>query len=227
MSQVGRQNKLTIVGPKGIQKLIKTISELSYMYLSFEIVFNELEDQSNSSELYVHKGLSISYFPVDHRIPCYGFKFEEQIGSFNIRKEAINEFNLSIEEIRSIKSGQKIYRDGVPLDHSLLVHPKAIARSYAYCADTRYHENILSHITGCNTIYHESTYLEELKEQATERGHSTAKEAARIANKANVKTLILGHYSSRYKDLEQFRLEASEEFENVIIGYDGLIHLIN
>ncbi|MBT8188781.1 MAG: ribonuclease Z, partial [Bacteroidia bacterium] len=147
----------------------------------------------------------------------------EKITEKNIRKSAIEKYKLSIEQIKSVKSGEDLLIDEMTIDNRQLTYPNPVPRSYAYCADSIYEESLLNYISGVHTLYFETTYLDDMKEQARERGHCTARQAGELARKAGVKTLITGHYSSRYKDLNPILEEAKSEFENVILGQDGLV----
>lgn len=100
-------------------------------------------------------------------------------------------------------------------------------KKYAFCADTRYEESIIPFIQGADMIYHETTYLDNVREKAFERFHCTTKQAAEIARKASVKKLLIGHFSSKYNTLEQFEAEAREVFPNTDLAIEGSTYEIH
>jgi len=227
MSLNDRKEPLSIFGPVGIKEMIETMFRFSRAYMSYELSFIEL-DLTTKTEILVMPGVKISAFPVYHRLPCYGYMFEERFGEKNVIKEKIGEYRLSVDEIKALKRGEDIARPGEVLYNTNLTHPTPDPVSYAFCADSIARDSLASVLKNATAIYFETTYLDDMKEQAAERGHSTAKQSAILARKAEAKVLITGHYSSRYRDLEAFRQEALAEFPNVILGRDGeMINLLD
>jgi len=227
MSLNDRKTPLSIYGPVGIKEMIETMFRFSRAHMSYELHFVELEPESKTCILEL-EGVKVSAFPVYHRLPCYGYIFEEVFGEKNVIKEKIGECRLSVDEIKALKRGEDIARPGEVLFNRDLTHPKPDPLSYAFCADSIAKESLASVLKNTTAIYFETTYLEDMREQAAERGHSTAKQASILARNAGAKVLITGHYSSRYRDLEAFRQEASAEFPNVILGRDGeMINLLD
>lgn len=220
MSLSGRTKALTVYGPVGIKHLIDTIFSLSMAHLSYELTIHEIHSEKLTSILELDN-VSVSAFPVYHRIPCYGYLFWEKKPLRNIRKEAIREYNLNIEEIKKIKQGHSIEREGREVDIDRLTYPQSQPVSYAFCADSSADHKLLDAISNVTALYFETTYLKDLQSQADERGHATTESAAQLAKLAKVKLLITGHYSSRYRDLELFRNEIEPIFQPVIIGRDG------
>lgn len=220
MSLNGRKEALTIFGPVGIQEMIQTVFRLSGAYMSYPVKFVEL-DSDGMTRILELDGLRVSAFPVFHRVPCYGYLFEEQLQEKNIIKEKISQYNISIEEIKAIKKGEALVRAGKFIPNTELTHPAPKPVRYAFCADSMADPSLAKVLEGVTAMYFETTYLEDMKDQAEERGHSTALQAARLARMADAELLITGHYSSRYRDLEAFREEALQLFPNVILGRDG------
>ena len=138
-----------------------------------------------------------------------------------INKNAIEEYKISIKDIHAIKSGNDYEYCGKIIPNSKITIDPPTPRSYAFCSDTKYDESIIEFIKGVDLLYHEATFLENMKERAKETFHSTAIDAATIAFKADVKKLLLGHYSARYKDVTAFENEAQKVFKNVIAVNDG------
>lgn len=225
LSHHSRKDPVTVFGPIGIKEFLETVLRLSESRMGYELSIKEL-DPKGVEVVLDGPSYKISMFPVNHRIPTYGYLCEEKLKEKNIRKEVIKEYQLSIDEIIAIKNGGDLIRDDVQIANEELVHPQPEPRSYAFCADTTVEGWDSSHLNGINTIYFETTYLDELRAQAHERKHATAKEAGLFAKKHQVKQLIIGHYSSRYKDPYPLYEEAKKEHENTLMGYDGMMHRI-
>ena len=221
MHLLGRTRKLTIYGPPGIREIVDVNLRLSQTVLKFECDIVEL-DLKEKTFLFDDKSLEVFAFPLKHRITCNGFLLKEKKRKPKIDKKTIADYQLSVKEIVALKNGQDVQREDELLEFENLTKPSPAPRAYAYCSDTRYWERLIDVISGANLLYHESTFLEDKKDRAKETFHSTAKEAARIAAASKVGKLILGHFSSRYRQLDEFLEEASSEFENVVLANDGL-----
>ncbi|MEE9373963.1 MAG: ribonuclease Z [Saprospiraceae bacterium] len=218
----GRKDILTIYGPIGIKKYIDIILEVSQSKLGFELIINEIVEQSFQKLVSVGN-ITIHAFPLKHRIPTYGYLFKEENEVLNIQSDKIDEYKLTVEEIKSAKKGNNLERKNGMIHNDAITYVKEKPKSFAYCSDTRYDPSIVDFIEGVNLLYHEATYLDELREQAHIRFHSTASQAAEIALSATVKKLVIGHYSSRYKDIEALRIEALKTFSNVVLAEEGKI----
>jgi len=222
MNHSGRKQALTVIGPTGIKKYLDVIIEIGEIHLNFVLIIKEIE-ADKLTVVFENKYLTVEAFPVYHRIPTYGYKFSEKQQSLNIKKESISQYQLSIEEIKTLKSGSDVTRaDEIINYEDCTVGPEKL-RTYTYCADSRVEDALIPIIEGSDLLYFETTYMDELRSQAQERGHATSIEAATMAKKANVKRLITGHYSSRYKDVQPLIDEAMTVFDNVIMGYDGVV----
>lgn len=216
----GRKAALMIYGPVGLKEYIDTIHKLSEAHLNFPVIINEIRFQGYQ-KLAQLPGLEVYSFPLKHRIPTFGYLFSEIKRELNIRSEAIDEFKLSIEEIRELKKGRIPRRNSVALPVNEILKPPIEKRKFAYCSDTVFDPGIIPFITGANLLYHEATYLQDMQKKAQDRMHSTAKEAATIALRARVKKLIIGHYSSRYRELSGLLEEAQEVFPLTELGIEG------
>ncbi|MBT8231850.1 MAG: ribonuclease Z [Saprospiraceae bacterium] len=217
-----RKEPLTIYGPKGIKAFLDAVISMSYSHLSFDLIINEIETDKKISIL-AFEDVEIFAFPVFHRIPTYGYLFEEKAGPRNILKSAIHKYSLSVDQIKSIKAGNDLDFDGKTIPNEEITKESLKPQSYAYCADSRADDRIIESVKGVSAMYFETTYLDDLRDQASERGHATSKQAAELALKANVNALITGHYSSRYKDVQPILDEAKSVFPNVYLGYDGMM----
>lgn len=217
----GRRKKLTIWSPVGLEEMIDKIFEVSGSHIDFEIVFH-IVNTEKPEKIFDDNHVEIHSFPLDHRMPASGFKFIEKGRLRNIDSSMISQYNLSINQIKAAKFGNDIeFPDGTVIKNKDITLPPKKLRSYAYCSDTKYNDNIANYVRNVDLLYHESTYLDHLKDKAGERFHSTASDAALIAKKANAGKLLLGHFSSRYGDLSGFISEAKQHFENVELGLDG------
>lgn len=175
------------------------------------------------TEIYNDGTLRVISFPLKHRIPTFGFRFEEINKPPHIIKERADRYNISLKELPRIKGGADyITPDGDVIPNSELVSPPSPASSYAYCSDTKYTSSIIPYIKGVSLLYHEATYLHDMEKIANKRYHTTSLQAALIAKEAEVGQLMIGHYSSRYKDETPLLLEAKKEFQNTILADEGL-----
>jgi len=221
MNLTGRKEKLCIYSPPGLQNLMQSIMDLAMSVLNFEVVWFELKGNT-PTELLDDPVKKVIAFPLAHRVPTYGFLITEKPGK-RVFDASRSSGNLpSFEIIKKLKAGQDVVmEDGTimkSLDFTLDPLP---TKSYAYCSDTIYQPDICTYFQGVDLLYHEATYSESHKLKAIENHHSTAGEAAAIAEKANVKKLAIGHFSSRYKDLNVLLAEAKARFADVIIAEEG------
>ena len=217
----GRKQDLDIYGPEGLEEIIRIQLQYNGGDFCYPVRFHILDTGRNYT-LFENKKFSIQTIPLDHRIPTAGFLIKEKRLPRNMIKEKLVEFDIPYQIIPSIKAGEdyKTPNGKIIANDKLTIAPPK-PRVYAYCSDTRYTERIIPIIKGADLLYHESTYCEDYKEQAVISMHSTAIEAAKMAKKAQVGQLILGHYSSRYKTTEQFEIEAQSVFPNSIAGMEG------
>lgn len=222
----GRKDPLSIYGPTGIKEYIQHMVTITGGNISYPIIYCELEGD-DTVELGVLDGLSIKAIPMVHRIPTYGYVFTEHLTKRNVKSEAIDKFGLSIDEIKLAQNGLDVSRNGKIIANDKLTYGPKPSRSFAYCTDTMYEPKIVPHISEVDLLYHEATYLDELRDKAHERMHATTKEAAQIAQMADVKKLIIGHYSSRYKVLTPLLDEAKLVFENTHLAIGGETHAID
>lgn len=218
----GRTRPLSIYGPPPIKEFVRMNMELMGAVYPYDIQINEI-DSTQFKCIYSSEDLEVYSLPLDHRIATSGYLFKEKARKRNIDPKSIEKYKLTVEEIRMLKTGVEVLRSGgIEIDPESCLFPPAKIRSYAYVSDTAYNESLIPLIKGVDLLYHEATYLHEMSEQAAERKHTTAKQAAEIAFKAKVGTLILGHFSSRYKDLSPFLNEAKVVFPESKLGFEGL-----
>lgn len=210
---LGRETPLHVYGPKGIKKMLETIFTITETHRGFEVVYHEL-DKNYSEKIYEDKRVEVYTIPLNHRIYCNGYLFREKPKERHLNIQEIMKYpEIEVCDYHNLKLGKDfVLEDGYKLKNELLTTAPDKGVSYAFCSDTRYLESIVPIIKGVDVLYHEATFLQDLKEMAEYTGHTTALEAARIARKANVKKLIVGHFSNRYANLSVFTDEARQIF---------------
>jgi ribonuclease Z len=217
----GRQQDLHIYGPNGIREFLETILRLSQSRMEFKIIYHEQSAQ-NKQAIHDDTYVKVYAFPLKHRILTYGYLFEQKPGERNIKVDAIREYNLDFQQIRAVKAGQDIE---VPTGRIIraedLLEPPRPAHTYAYCSDTRYNPELLPVIRHCSLLYHEATFLHEAVGKAEYSMHTTASEAGNLAAAAEVGGLLIGHFSSRYDDLQPLLEEARQEFSGTLLALEG------
>ncbi|MEN8797617.1 MAG: ribonuclease Z [Flavobacteriaceae bacterium] len=220
---LGREKELHVYGPKGIKEAITLLMKLGNSWTNYPLIFHELES-TNPEMVFEDEKMSVSTIPLDHRIYTNGFLFREKEGDRKLDVEAMAEYKIDRQYFNEIKKGSDFtLPDGKILSNDQLTIDPPPPRSYAYCSDTGYFESIIPLIRNSDTLYHEATFLETEAHLSITTKHSTAKQAATIAKKAEVGRLILGHFSTRYKNMDHFKAEASEIFKPVELAADGKV----
>lgn len=220
---LGRTADLHIYGPKGIKEVLTLQLKLSNSWTNYNLFFYELEEKE-STLIFEDDTLKIHTIPLDHRVYTNGFLFEEKPGLRRLEKEKIKNYNIPHYYFQRLKLGKDlVLEDGTPVQNDwVTLNPKPNKR-YAFCSDTAYNESVLPLIEGVDLLYHESTFLDAHVNLAEKTKHSTAGQAAKIAQLAKVKRLVLGHFSSRYRDNNRFLTEAAPFFDAVELAADGKI----
>ena len=220
---LGRKNELHIYAPPQLEDIINIQFEASETVLGYPLIFHYLH-KNKIETIFENNILTVKAFPLEHSIPTWGFLFKEKQGKRNIKKNFAKNEKIPNNEFINIQNGADyIDKDGKIYRNKSITTDPPKARSYAYCSDTGYYEKIIPVIKDVDILYHESTFAEDRKESAKQKFHSTAKDAARIAKKANVKKLLLGHYSARYKDTSPLLEEAKSVFPNTELSDDGSV----
>ncbi|MGZ5263291.1 MAG: ribonuclease Z [Kaistella sp.] len=215
---LGRETPLHIYAPKGIKEMLETIFRITETHKGFELVYHELESKK-SVKIFEDSRVEVYTIPLNHRIYCNGYLFREKQKERHLNMPEISKYpEIETCDYHNLKLGKDfILSDGYVLKNEVLTTDPTNSVSYAFCSDTRYLESILPIIDKVDVLYHEATFLHDLKDMADYTGHTTALEAARIARKGNVGKLILGHFSNRYHDLNVFTDEAREVFPNTFL----------
>lgn len=216
---LSHKQELHVYGPAPLQQIIEMQMNVAETTLPYPLHFHTL---TKGEVLVDNEKIRISCFPTTHRIECYGFLFEEKEGKRKLLIDKIRKLSIPISFYSSLQSGlDYITPRGQRISNDEVTAPPAKGQKYAYCADTRYDEALIPHIYGADMIYHETTYLDNMREQAFLRFHATTKEAAELARKAMVHKLLIGHFSSKYSSLEAFEAEAREVFPNTHLALEG------
>lgn len=220
---LGRDKELHIYGPKGIKEAITLLLKLGDSWTNYPLRFHELT--SKASELiYEDEKVTVETIPLNHRVYTNGFLFKEKLGERKLNIIAVEKYKIDKSSYQNIKNGRDIaLDDGQIVSNVKLTFDPPKPLIYAFCSDTAYKPDIVPQIEGADVLYHESTFLDSEEHLAGKTKHATAKEAAAIAYAANVGTLILGHYSTRYKSIELFKDEAQTIFKNVELADDGKV----
>ncbi len=222
MQLLGRTAPLTIYGPEPLQKIIQFGLDASYTKLGYVLNF-VVTNPKKAEQIVEHKKYTITSFPLKHSVDTTGFVIREKKKPANMRGQLIKHFNIPHYLIDGIKNGNDFTaEDGEVISHESLTTPAPEPKSFAFCSDTKYYEKVIEHVKDVTLLYHEATFLENLISRAKATFHSTAKQAATIAQKANVKQLVIGHYSARYKNVDDFKMEAQSIFPNILLAKDGL-----
>jgi len=217
---LGRTAMLHIYGPKGIKEIITLQLKLAKSWTDYPLHFHELE-QDSSQVVFEDETVRVETLPLDHRIYTNGFLFTTQASKRKMNVDAIKDFDLLPFHFKQLQEGADVtLEDGRILENEVYTLPPSKSKKYAYCSDTAYFEPLVPGIKEVDLLYHEATFLEKNSDLAANTKHSTAKQAAQIAKMANVKQLMLGHFSNRYPNKEDFITEASDTFQNVILAED-------
>jgi ribonuclease Z len=219
----GRTEELYLFGPRGLDEILTIQFKYSQTPLHFPIHFTAT-DTTISYQLFENHFFTVHTIPLEHRIPCAGFLFREKPQKRKLIKEKLVE-DMPYDYLRQLKNEEDVVDEAgnVLFGYKEFTLPAPPPRSYAYCSDTRYDERVAGYIQGVNLLYHEATFQEDLAHQAFERFHSTAREAATVAQTAQAGKLLIGHFSSRYKEVEGFLKDAQSIFPKTEIAEEGKV----
>ena len=215
---------LHIYAPSPLQEIIEWQLKVASTTLPYKLFFHTI---SKEEILVDEEKFIVKCFPTSHRIECYGFSFHQKKGKRKLNAEKAKEHEIPFAFFDKLKNGEDyIKKDGTLIKNEWVTEEGAKGKTYVFCADTKYDEAIISNIEDADLIYHETTYLDALQQRAADRFHSTTKQAALIAKKANVKKLLIGHFSSKYDTLEEFEQEAKEIFPNTELALEGVTYKV-
>lgn len=211
---LGRTARLAVYAPAALENMLNLQMQMFCHDFDYEVDFHVV-DTSVQQVVYEDRSLTVETIPLEHRMPCCGYLFREKPLLPHIRRDMIDFYQIPTSQINNIKAGADwTTPDGEVVKNERLVEAADLARSYAYCSDTRFIPTLHNRIKNVSTLYHESTYGEDNLLMAQKYYHSTARQAALVAREAGVGQLLLGHYSSRYEDEQVLLCEAQKVFEN-------------
>ncbi|HEY0272818.1 MAG TPA: ribonuclease Z [Chitinophaga sp.] len=227
ISLLGRTEPLFVYGPPELQPILQLQLDVAGTTLNFPLHFTPLTPEG-AGLLFREKDLEVRYFPTDHRIPCYGFRFDVVKRKRRLLPEQARQYEIPAAYYGRLQEGLDYTRkDGSIVRNEWVTLPPPKSKSYVFCADTRYNEALLlPHVRGADLIYHETTYLHDLEARARERYHSTAVQAATLAAHAEVGRLLIGHFSSKYAEVEGFLEESRPVFARTDIAREGVTYLV-
>lgn len=219
---LGRTAPLYIHAPQELESMLNQEMDFYCRDLEFKVVFQGF-NPGTTSTVYHDRSLTVTAFPLKHRVPCAGFLFRENPTADHLNRSAADYYGVPQWDYNRIKEGGDFtLPDGTVIPHERLTTPSGPVRSYAYCCDTAYNPSMLPIIKDSSMIYHDCTYAEQDKDRANKHFHSTATDAAKIALQANAGSLVLGHFSARYPDETILLDEAKQIFSNTILAKENL-----
>jgi ribonuclease Z len=220
-SLMGRKSPLHIYAPENFNHILKAHLSDFDIHLNYDIDFVPLKGK-DPVKLLDDKYITVASFPLEHRIPSFGFIFREKQADRKIIKDCISRFEIPIAKMKAIKKGEDFIKsDGTVIENEILTLPPPKPFSYAYCSDTSYFSRLCTYVKGVSLLYHEATFDKNLKDLADLTGHSTTLDAALVASDAQAGGLIIGHFSARYKDVSLLVEEARTIFPLTIAAEDG------
>lgn len=217
MAMQGRTAPLYIYAPAGFKVMLDFFYDQFADGVKYDINFSPLE-MKGKEQIIQMRSLTVSAFPLNHRVPTFGFLFEEKAPLRNIRKELIERDNLTLTEIGALKRGEDVRRGRKKLKAEDYTYIPYIPRRLAYCCDTAPFKQLPEWIAGADLVYHDSTYADDYEDHASKYCHSTSRMAAQTAKDAGARQLILGHFSARYKDLQPMLAQARELFPDTLLA---------
>lgn len=222
LNLLGRTAELHIHSPKGLETLLTPMLDFFNRQMTYKILFHEF-DTKEPMQIYEDRSLTVTTIPLRHRMPCCGFLFAEKRRPNHIIREMVDFYQVPVYELNRIKNGADyVTPEGKTVSNNLLTRPSAPSRSYAYCSDTICLPSIVEQIKGVDLLFHEATFANEDAPRAKETFHTTAAQAAEIARKAEVKKLLIGHFSARYEDENILLQEASAIFPDTQLAKETL-----
>lgn len=218
-----RETDLHIYGPKGIKEVITLQMKLADSWTNFNLIFHELTTKK-SKLIFEDNRVKVYTIPLNHRVYTNGFLFKEKEGERKLNVLAAEKAQINVAYYQKLKQGFDVVNDnGISIKNETVTKAGKTPQSYAFCSDTVFEEAIVPTIKNATVLYHESTFLEKHVLLAKKTKHATAKQAATIAKLAQVNTLLLGHYSTRYDDITDFKTEAKQIFDKVELCEDGKV----
>ncbi len=221
---LNRTAELHIHAPAELEEIMQPQLKFFCEELPFNVIFHHINPRKHEL-VFEDRTVQVYSIPLKHRVPTCGFLFEEKPRDRHIRRDMIDFYNIPVARIQKIKQGEDyITTEGEVIKNELLTIAAEPPKRFAYCSDTAYSEKIIPIIEGVDCLYHEATFMNDELKRSKNTQHSTAAQAATIAKKANVKKLIIGHYSARYINTIPLLMEAKEIFENTLAAEDMTVY---
>ena len=219
---LGRTAAMHIYAHPDLESILGMQLDYFCKKMDYEVVFHPI-NPAKVETIYEDRSVSVTTIPLIHRIPTCGFLFSEKKTPDHIKRDMIDYYNIPTYDINRIKNGEDyVLEDGTIIANNRLTTPSTPPRKYAYCSDTLYHRQIIEQVKGIDLLYHEATFADCDLSKAQTTFHSTALQAATIARDADVKQLVIGHFSARYEDEDVLLKEAQSVFPNTILATESL-----
>ena len=226
MALLNRSNSLTIHTFKDGAELLGQMLDYFCRERPFEVRFNIID--THKRVIHEDDAVTVTTFPLVHRIPAVGFLIAEKPKLRHIISEEVQRLGVPHYAMTALREGQDwVTPEGIVVSNDQLTTPAVPAISYAYCSDTKFSRRVIKSVEGVDWLYHEATYDDSLRAKAHSRYHSTALEAATVAREAGVKQLIIGHFSKRYTDDTVLLDEARSVFPTTRLANEGLVIDLN
>lgn len=225
-SLMGRNTPVNLYAPIGYDTILRSHLNDFDIHLDYEIRFTPLSGK-DPVKILDNKFITVQSFPLKHRVPSFGFLFREKPGERNMIKDRISEYKIPVARIPAIKKGENfVLENGTIIKNEEITTAPPAPLSYAYCSDTGYFSRLSEFVKGVDLLYHEATFDSSLEKLAAKTGHSTTLDAARTARDAGAKALIIGHFSSRYKNISFLVEEARSIFPVTVPAIDGSSYVV-
>lgn len=217
----GRRTPLRVFAPAPFGEMLACHLRYFDAELPYEVEWTEVDTTAHAL-LMENRTIEVWSIPLRHRVPCAGYLFREKEPPLNVDKFKIAKYGLTIEQITAAKRGEDItLESGERISNGELTYRPHAPRSYAYLSDTNFSAKAAGLCAGVDLLYHEATYAAAESKTARERGHSTSADAAKTALRAGAGRLVIGHFSSRYKDETQLVDEARALFPESYAAVEG------
>ncbi|MDB4927176.1 ribonuclease Z [Mucilaginibacter sp.] len=217
----GRKKPLKLFGPPQLKEVIDLQFKYSETHLQYDIEFT-ITNPNKAETIIANEDVIIETIPLDHRIACTGFLFREKKRLRKLLKDELERIGVPVEVYTSLKKGADYTNpEGKIYKNDTLTVDSDKPKTYSYCSDTIYNEQYFDQINNSDLLYHEATFLHNMVDRANETYHTTALQAAEIAVKTNAKKLLIGHFSARYKTLDELLEEAQSVFPETSLAIEG------
>lgn len=222
LNLLGRTAELHVYSPPGLEQLLQPMLTFFCHDMTYSVLFHEFDTQVPAL-IFEDRSLTVTTLPLRHRMPCCGFLIAEKPSPRHIIREMVDFYQVPLYELNRLKNGEDyVTPQGEIIANARLTRPSDPPRRYAYCSDTLYQPHLAAALQGVDLLFHEATFAESEASRAKETCHTTARQAAQLAQAAGAKRLLIGHYSARYEDETLLLKEASEIFPHTLLAQENL-----